>query len=64
MPKYDCHKTLEYNHEFVRMCDNGNNCNHGCPFVNYGRYLCDRTKMIDEEKIQRLQDWSNNHPEE
>ena len=63
MPKYDCYKTLDCIHEYNRMCNHGQNCNNGCVFESYGRYFCNRTKNIDEEKIQKLQDWSNNHPE-
>lgn len=57
MKKYDCSKTLDYTHEFKRMCV-GKSC-RGCPFLGMH---CSPDGITDEH-IQILQKWSDEHPE-
>lgn len=59
MKKYDCNKTLDYTHEFKRMCT-GKRCQRdNCPFL--GMYCS--SDSITDEHIQILQKWSDEHPE-
>lgn len=57
--KYDCHKTLDFIHEFYRLCKLHPRCDNDCP-------LCGDTcnlHSFDEDKIALLQKWSDEHPE-
>ena len=56
MSKYDCSKTIDYAHEFTRMCDDG--CGV-CPLYKAGCGL----KKLTEETIAIVQKWSDEHPE-
>ena len=59
MKKYDCSKTLDYAHEFKRMCV-GRSCRGDhCPFLGKS---CSPDSITDEH-IQILQKWSDEHPE-
>ena len=59
MSKYDCNKTLDYAHEFKRMCF-GKSCQRdNCPFLGKS---CSPDSITDEH-IQILQKWSDEHPE-
>lgn len=57
MSKYDCSKTLDFVHEFTRMCDGG--C-RACP-LQY-RKECTLRK-VTEKTIAIVQKWSDEHPE-
>lgn len=59
MKKYNCNNTLDYAHEFTRMC-NTFHCNSGCPLYVLP---CGAAKNITPEHIRRVQEWSDNHPE-
>ena len=57
MSKYDCSKTLDFVHEFTRMCDGG--C-RACPLLY--RKECTLRK-VTEKTIAIVQKWSDEHPE-
>ncbi len=59
MKKYNCNNTLDYAHEFTRMC-NTFHCNSGCPLYVLP---CGAAKNITPEHIRRVQAWSDAHPE-
>lgn len=63
MRKYDCSRTLDYSHEFDRMCQmyhlfTGPECD-GCPH----RKICSGPDDITQKHIDLLQKWSDEHPE-
>ena len=59
MKKYNCNNTLEYAHEFTRMC-NTFHCSSDCPLYVLP---CVAAKNITPEHIRRVQAWSDAHPE-
>lgn len=64
MKKYNCNNTLEYAHEFHRMCktfrsSRGQKICEGCPLAKKPCDIC----HISSEHIRRVQEWSDNHPE-
>lgn len=59
MKKYDCNKTLDYSHEFNRMCK-ANNCGR-CPFDI--KADCSGVVNLSQKYIDILQKWSDEHPE-
>lgn len=59
MKKYNCNNTLDYAHEFTRMC-NTFHCSSGCPLYVLP---CGAAKNITPEHIRRVQEWSDTHPE-
>lgn len=61
MSKYDCSKTVDYAHEFTRMCDAG--CG-ACPLhrTELHKGGCG-LKKLTEETIAIVQKWSDEHPE-
>jgi hypothetical protein len=59
MKKYNCNNTLDYAHEFTRMC-NTFHCSSGCPLYVLP---CGAAKNITPEHIRRVQAWSDAHPE-
>lgn len=65
MSKIDCSKTLNYAHEFKRMCDTygqGNACiSNNCPFEKFKGCAPDD---ITQEHISILQKWSDEHPQQ
>lgn len=66
--KYDCNKTIDYVHEYMRMCDTenptGNLLDCGmCPFNIIVCDSCDEVIDITQEMIDALQKWSDEHPE-
>lgn len=54
--KYDCSKTLDYAHEFKRFCDGKTDCK-SCEIG------CEAGDTL-QEHIDRLQKWSDAHPEQ
>ena len=58
MKKYNCNNTLEYVHEFSRMCGAFNECS-GCPLTKLHCELYE----ITPEHIDRVQEWSDANPE-
>jgi hypothetical protein len=60
MKKYNCNNTLEYAHEAERMCETFDNCST-CPCPLYGM-SCGHLE-ITAEHINRVQAWSDAHPE-
>lgn len=58
MKKYNCNNTLDYAHEFTRMCNTFHDCND-CPM----RDLSCGEGNITAEHIKRVQAWSDAHPE-
>lgn len=60
MKKYNCNNTLEYAHEAKRMCETFDNCST-CPCPLYGM-SCGHLE-ITAEHINRVQAWSDAHPE-
>lgn len=60
MKKYNCNNTLEYSHEAERMCETFDNCST-CPCPLYGM-SCGHLE-ITAEHINRVQAWSDAHPE-
>lgn len=58
-PKYNCNNTLDYEHEFNRMCDTFH-CSSDCPLCVLP---CGAVKNITPEHINRVQAWSDAHPE-
>lgn len=61
MSRYDCNKTLDFIHEFHRMCDeySVSACND-CPLENK---LCNPIEEINEEMIAIVQKWSDENEE-
>lgn len=64
MKKYDCNNTLDYSHEFRRMCktfrsSRGQKICKGCPL---SELPCDILSVASEH-IRRVQIWSDTHPE-
>ena len=62
MSKYDCNKTMDYGHEFRRLCNLYPSCssNGGCPLKGLG---CSAWGSITQKEIDILQKWSDEHPE-
>lgn len=60
MSKYDCSKTLDYAHEFRRMCDSYGVCSEGCPMRDEN--ACSDANVITSARIDILQKWSDEHP--
>ena len=58
MKKYNCNNTLDYVHEYERMCRTFNECS-GCPLAELHCELYE----ITPEHIKRVQEWSDAHPE-
>ena len=59
--KYDCTKTLDFIHEFYRLCGlHPSGCENDCPFCGDNCHL----DSFDEDKIALLQKWSDEHPED
>lgn len=62
MNKYDCTRSLDYQHELDRLCANvslGPGCNAAdCPLGDLP--TCGK---ITQETITRVQEWSDTHPE-
>lgn len=59
-PKYNCNNTLDYAHEFTRMCNTFHVCNN-CPLCVCG--MSCRVNNITSEHIRCVQAWSDAHPE-
>lgn len=64
MKKYNCNNTLEYAHEFHRMCktfrsSRGQKICEGCPLAKKPCDIC----HISSEHIKHVQAWSDDHPE-
>lgn len=59
MKKYDCSKTLDYIHEQKRLCHSMPTCSAGCPLKGRSCAMED----MDQEGIDALQKWSDEHPE-
>lgn len=55
----DCNNTLEYKHEFLRMCNSYRKC-RDCPFNGEP---CHGIDDISEKYIETVQKWSDEHPE-
>lgn len=62
MKKYNCNNTLEYVHEVSRMCRAFDKCGgcDGCPLV---KKSCCGIFDVTPEHINRVQAWSDAHPE-
>ena len=58
MKKYNCNNTLDYVHEYERMCRTFNECS-GCPLAELH---CELYK-ITPEHIRCVQAWSDANPE-
>lgn len=64
MKKYDCSKIIDFRHEKNRLCNifrNGNNGCYNCP-LSYPSFTCD-INSIDKHSIEKIQKWSDEHPE-
>lgn len=59
MNKYNCNNTLDYAHEYERMCNIFRGCS-GCPLCDLD---CGVTEAITSEHIRRVQEWSDANPE-
>lgn len=64
MKKYNCNNTLDYAHEFHRMCktfrsSRGQKICEGCPLAKKPCDIC----HISSEHIKHVQAWSDAHPE-
>lgn len=63
--KYDCSKILDYTHEAQRFCkahvDQG--CDN-CPMTKDRGYCSASIFDITQKRINFIQNWSNEHPEE
>lgn len=57
--KYDCNKVLDCKHELKRLCASYVTCSAGCPLKPSNCEL----KAIEQEDIDILQKWSDEHPE-
>lgn len=58
----DCNNTLEYKHEFLRMCKNYRKCRDGCPLKDMPCHGAEDVAVISEESIEAIQKWSDEHP--
>lgn len=60
--KYDCSKTLDYAHEYKRMCNSyiGANTCRPCPMAKMN---CRYAESATKEHIDIVQKWSDEHPE-
>lgn len=56
--KYNCNNTMDYAHEFTRMCNTFHGCND-CPLRDL---FCGKGN-ITPEHIRRVQEWSDTHHE-
>lgn len=64
MSKIDCSKVLNYVSEMKRMCESyGYQC-HGVPACPLANKACSQAKTITQEKIDILQKWSDEHPQQ
>ena len=64
MNKIDCSKVLNYVSEMKRMCEaHGCNC-FGIPNCPLANKACSQAKTITQEKINIVQKWSDEHPQE
>lgn len=63
--KYDCTKTLDYVHEFHRMCNTVNPSGDlsKCDNCSLDSETCYVVEDISEERVMLIQDWSDEHPE-
>ena len=59
MKKYNCNNTLDYTHEFNRMCKTFDCCDDCSLYV----LPCGAAKNITPEHIRLVQEWSDAHPE-
>lgn len=59
MKKYNCNNTLEYVHEYERMCNIFRACS-GCPMHDLD---CWGAGTITSEHVKRVQEWSDANPE-
>lgn len=61
MKKYNCNKTLDFLHEFNRMCDTYDYCDN-CSFMTSP---CPQNNllMVSQKDIDIVQKWSDEHPE-
>lgn len=66
MMKYDCSKTLDYDHEVNRMCKTIPTSPIGkcpnCPLANIGG--CSPASGLIQKTIDIVQKWSDEHPEQ
>ncbi len=58
MQKYNCNNTLDYAHEFKRMCMRFSRCDN----CSMAKLPCE-ARDISEEHINIVQAWSDAHPE-
>lgn len=65
MKKYNCNNTLDYVHEYKRMCRAFDKCNgcDGCPLVPLVKKSCCGIFDVTPEHIKRVQEWSDANPE-
>lgn len=65
MKKYNCNNTLDYVHEYKRMCRAFDKCNgcDGCPLVPLVKKSCCGIFDVTPEHIKRVQKWSDANPE-
>lgn len=54
--KYDCNKTLDFKHEYNRLCTDVSTDCLLCPLNNY---VCWSVEVITQEVINKLQKWSD-----
>lgn len=57
--KYDCNKTLDFSHEYNRLCHCYSCCSKECPLCT----RCPDMGDITAEHIAIVQKWSDEHPE-
>lgn len=62
MKKYNCNNTLDYVHEYERMCNIFLSCT-GCTGCPLRGLTCSAVENITSEHIRRVQEWSDAHPE-
>lgn len=58
--KYNCNNTMDYVHEFIRMCNEFSICGN-CPMAR-AKLSC-KASDISEAHINIVQEWSDAHPE-
>ena len=63
MGKIDCSKTLNYVRERNRMCKSFGYCSGDCPLYKYN-YVCNKINYITQERIDIVQKWSDEHPQQ
>lgn len=64
MKKYDCHKTIDYFHELMRLCDSYDDYGcHWCPLYDKNEHCCGNAEIKGESAIEILQKWSDNNLE-